>query len=216
MTSMMSNSDSDDVITPPPTRFTIDEEVRRQYRRFNDEGAELRVRLLPPSDGDDTNPITHFQASVTELLEYALRDSHDSDMVGLTIRNQVNVQDKPIGFSFRRKDQMSEDVIWSVFEKVVQSNARFNALDSLIVVVQRVVMPVGFRRSAVKTKGRQLDSISHLKKSIIQVKAEENCLAHALIIAIARFEKDTNYDSYRRGYRIFPLLIIYFRRQASI
>ena len=110
---------------------------------------------------------------------------------------------------------MSEEVIWSVFEKVVQSNARFNALDSLVMVAHRVVMPVGFGRSAVKTRGRQLDNLAHLK-SIIHVKAEENCLVHALIIAIARFEKDTNYDSYRRGYRIFPLLIIYFRRQASI
>ena len=46
--------------------------------------------------------------------------------------------------------------------------------------------------------------MTHLKKSIIQVKADENCLAHALIIAIARFEKDQNYDSYRRGFRIIP------------
>ena len=97
----MSNSDSDDVSTPPPARFTIDEEVRRQYRRFNAEGAELRVRLLPPPDSGDTKPITHFQASVTELLGYALRDCQDSDMVGLTIRNQVNEQDKPIGFRSR-------------------------------------------------------------------------------------------------------------------
>jgi hypothetical protein len=56
-------------------------------------------------------------------------------MVGLTIRNEVNVQDKAIGISFRRKDKLSEDVIWSVFEKVAQSNARFNALDKLVVVV---------------------------------------------------------------------------------
>jgi len=65
--------------------------------------------------------MSHFQASVPELFEYALRDLQDSDIVGLTIRNEVNVQDKPIGFSFRRKDQISENVIWSVFEKVVQS-----------------------------------------------------------------------------------------------
>ena len=129
---------------PPPTRFTIDEEVRRQYRRFNAEGTELKVRLLPPTDGDDTDPMTHFQASVTELFGYALRDCRDSDMVGLTIRNEVNIQDKPIGFSFRRKDQISEEVVWSIFEKVVQSNARFNALDSLIVAVHRVAMPTGY------------------------------------------------------------------------
>ena len=135
----MTEKDSDGEITPLlPTRFTIEEVVRRRYGRFNAEGAELKVRLLSPPNCDDTNPMTHFQASVTELFEYALRVCQDSDMAGLTIRNEDNVQDKPIGFSFRRKDQISEEVIWSVFEKVVQSNARFNALDSLVVVVHRV------------------------------------------------------------------------------
>jgi hypothetical protein len=89
---------------------------------------------------------------VTELFEYALRKFQDSDMVGLTIRNQVNLQDKAIGISFRRKDQLSEVVIWSVFQKAAQSNAQFNALDKLIVVVHSVKMPIGHGR--VKTKGR--------------------------------------------------------------
>ena len=147
-------------------------------------------------------PCHIYNASVTELFEYALRDCQDSDIVGLTIRNEVNVQDKPIGFSFRRKDQISENVIWSVFE-VVQSNARFNALDRLVVVVHWVAMPVGF--GGVKTKGKQLAALAHLKTSIIEVKTE-NCLAHALIIAIARLEKDPNYDSYRRGCKILPVV----------
>jgi len=46
-----------------------------------------------------------------------LLDVGDSDMVGITIRNQVNQNDKPIGIIFRRKDQLSVDVMWSVFEK---------------------------------------------------------------------------------------------------
>ena len=123
---------------------------------------------------------------MTELFEYALRDCQESDIVGLMIRNEVNVQYKPIGFSFRRKDQISENVIWSVFEKLVQSNARFNALDRLVVVVHRVAIPVGF--GGVKTKGRQLAALNHLKTSIIEVKTVENCLAHALINAIARLD----------------------------
>jgi len=48
--------------------------------------------------------------------------------VVLAIPNQVNQNDKPIGISFRRKDQLSGDVIWSVLERVSQSNSRFNAL----------------------------------------------------------------------------------------
>jgi len=45
-------------------------------------------------------------ASVKEVFEHVLRDVDDPDMVGLTIQNQVNQKDKPIGISFRRKDQL--------------------------------------------------------------------------------------------------------------
>jgi hypothetical protein len=105
-------------------------------------------------------------------------------MVVVAIRNEVNHSDKPIGISFRRSDQISGDVIWSVFEKVSQSSSRFNALDTLSIEIHAVRMPVGF--GGVKTKGRPLEVMAHLKKSIIEVKTETNCLAHALIIAIPK------------------------------
>jgi hypothetical protein len=54
----------------------------------------------------------------------------------------------------------------------------------------------------IKTKGRPLTVMAHLKRSIIEVKAETNCLAHALIIAIAKLIKDPNYASYRKGNKI--------------
>ena len=86
MASNLSMSDEDEITSPPPisprpTSFTIDGEIRRQYRRFNTTGTELTVHLLPPIDDDD-NPMSHFQASVPELFEYALRDLQDSDIVG--------------------------------------------------------------------------------------------------------------------------------------
>jgi hypothetical protein len=129
-----------------------------------------------PSVGADTYPMSHFIASVTDLFEYALRVFRDSDMVGIHIRNQINVQDKAVGLSFRRKDQLTENVIWKVFEKVSQSNGRFNVLDQLIVEVHSVRIPGGFG-GGVKTKGRPLSVMAHLKKSIVEVKAENNCLA---------------------------------------
>ena len=64
-------------------------------------------------------------------------------------------------------------------------------------------MPVGFLKS-VKSKGRPLAEMIHLKSSNIEVKAETNCLAQALIIAIARITNDANYNSYRRGFKILP------------
>ena len=89
---------------------------------------------------------------------------------------------------------------------MAQSNARFNALDKRVIVVHSIKMTVDFVGVAFKTKGRQLAVMAHLKWSIIEVRAEENCLAHALIIVIARFENDSNYDSYRRGCRINPMV----------
>jgi len=124
-----------------------------------------------PSEGEVSNPASHFLASVSDLFEYALQNCDDSDMVGITISNEVNLTDKAIGISFRRKDQITPDVIWLVLGKVVQSNARFNALDKLVMTVYSVEMPIGHGRIALK--GRPLENMVHLKRSIVEVKAEK-------------------------------------------
>jgi hypothetical protein len=138
-------------------------------------------------------------ASLDELFDYALQNVEDDDKVGISIRNEDNQTDKDIGLSFRQRDQISGDVIWSVLERVIQSNARFNALDKLVIVVHSVKMPAGF--GYLKTKGRPMSESAVGKRSIVKVKAEENCLAHALIIAIAKLNNDPDYESFRKGYK---------------
>jgi len=44
--------------------------------------------------------------------------------------------------------------------------------------------------------------MAHLKRSIVEVKAEENCLAHALVIAIAKVDNDPNYKAYIQSRKI--------------
>jgi hypothetical protein len=137
------------------------------------------------------------------LFDYALRNVDDSDMVGLAIHHEGTGQgDKPIGFSFRRREQLSTEFIWRLFEKVAQSNSRFNALDPLSIMLRYVKLSVGFGAKGVKTKGRSLEQMAHLKSSVVTVNAETNCLAQALIIAIARVDNDPNYNSYRKGRKI--------------
>ena len=48
--------------------------------------------------------------------------------------------------------------------------------------------------------------MAHLKRSTVEVGAEENCLAHALIIAICRLNNDSNYKAYRQGREISPVV----------
>jgi hypothetical protein len=91
-----------------------------------------------------------------------------------------------------------------VFERVTQSNARFNALDKLTFSVDSVKMPVGFGKRALKIRGRPLSVMAHLKLSIVKLVTEENCLARALLIAVARLTNDPNYTAYRKGRKILP------------
>jgi hypothetical protein len=124
-------------------RFEIVREIRWEYRRFGTVGKQFTVRHNPPSDLD-LNPIENFLDSINDVFDHVLQDVQDSDMVGVAIRNEVNQSDKQIGLSFRRRDQISGDVIWSVLGKVTQSNAKFNALDTLTIEVHVVRMPAGF------------------------------------------------------------------------
>jgi hypothetical protein len=100
-------------------RFEIEDTSTRQYRRFNATGTQLVVRLLPPSDA--TDPVSYFLASLNDLLCHALQNLNESYMVGITIQNRENQNDKPIGNSFRRKDQVAGEDILSPIQKVSQS-----------------------------------------------------------------------------------------------
>ena len=57
-----------------------------------------------------------------------------------------------------------------------------------------------------KSKGRPLSVMAHLKTSVVEVKAAENCLVHAIIIAIAKAENGTDYKAYRKGRKIRPVV----------
>ena len=69
--------------------------------------------------------------------------------------NNQNIQDKVVGISLRRCDQINPDVFWDVLGEVIQSNARFSLTDRLEVPLDQVKMPTGNRRT--KMKGRSLD-----------------------------------------------------------
>ena len=44
--------------------------------------------------------------------------------------------------------------------------------------------------------------MTHLKRTVVEVKAKENCLTHTLIIAISKVDNDANYTAYRKGRKI--------------
>jgi len=185
-------------------KFEIENTITRQYRRFNATGTQLEVRLLTFSDA--TDPVSHFLVCLNDLLRHALQNLSESDMVGITIQNRENQNIKSIGIIFRRKDQLAADVILSLVQKYSQSNARSNSLDKLIMTVYSVRIPVGFCKRMIKSRGRPLTVMAHLKRSVVEVKANENFLTHAIIIAIAKLENYPDYKAYVQGRKISPVV----------
>jgi len=74
------------------------------------------------------------------------------------------------------------------------------------VTVHSVTMPAGFGGDGIKRKDRPLATMAYPKRSIVEVRPEENCLAHAFIIAIDRLHYDPNYTSYRKCFKIRPVV----------
>jgi len=72
--------------------------------------------------------------------------------------------------------------------------------------VLSVRMPVALGRRAIKSKGRPLSVMAHLKTNVVEVKHSENCLSHAIIIAIAEVENDPNCKAYVQGRKIRPVV----------
>jgi len=130
-------------------------------------------------------------------INYLVNDVSGKELVCLRIRNTENLQDKVVGISMRRWDQLKPNVVWRVPAKVNQSNARFGLTDRLEVDLEHVRIPAGNGR--VKTKGRSLDEMNAIKKSIVRVKTALKSMAYAIIIAMARVNGDPKYQLYRHG-----------------
>jgi len=168
--------------------------MRPQYLlpKFKATGRRPLIKFNSPVE--EQNPGTYLKECITALTDYLVNDVPGRDLVGLRIRNTENVEDKVVGISLRRRDQLTPDVVWAVLGKVIQSNSRFGLSDRLEVHLDHVSMPAG--KGTVRAKGRSLNVI---KKSIVTVKAALNCLAYALIIAMARVNGDPKYQSNRDG-----------------
>ena len=134
------------------------------------------------------------------MNNYLVIDVRDSDLVGLRIRNTENVKDKVVGISFRHRLELKPDLVRGVLGKVVKCNVTFGFCDRFEVHLDNVRIPVGKGRE--KTKGRTLDVLSAIKKIIVKVKTGFFCLAHALIIVMAKTNGVPKYISFRDSYSL--------------
>jgi hypothetical protein len=108
--------------------FQILDETSKSFPKFNTTGRSLLIKFNSPSEEQD--PTTYLRECINGLTNYLVDEVPNRDLVGLTIRNTENVEDKVTGISLRRRDQLKPDVVWQILGKAIQSNARVVLPDS--------------------------------------------------------------------------------------
>ena len=130
------------------------------------------------------------QAIFEHILNDVTTGMNDQDQVRFVLRSSQ--LDTPISMPFMPVAQLTPERVFSQIERVIQSNRDFRLNDMVTVDIVHVEAPQGSGRS--RRTILNIDEFLHKKKSIITITNNDDlCLARALVVAIAKIEKDSNY-----------------------
>ena len=100
----------------------------------------------------------------------------------------------PIALPFCPLEELTTEKVLARVEKVVQSNEEFRLNNTVNIDVIRVEMPRGSGRSKLKRHIVNIRDYLKKKGSVITINNSDNlCLARALVVSIARIEKDPRF-----------------------
>ena len=125
------------------------------------------------------------------LIKDVTEGMNSTDQVRFVLSS--NQLQTPIAIPFCPLEELTTEKVLSHVEKVVQSNEEFRLNDTVNIDIIRVEMPHGSGR----TNRTILNIRDYLKKkgSVITITNKDNlCLARALVVNIARIEKDPRYN----------------------
>ena len=125
------------------------------------------------------------------LLKDVTEGMNSTDQVRFVLSS--NQLQTPIAIPFCPLEELTTEKVLSHVEKVVQSNEEFRLNTTVNIDIIRVEMPQGSGRS--KRTILNIRDYLKKKKSVIPIinNKDNLCLARALVVSIARIEKDPRY-----------------------
>ena len=127
------------------------------------------------------------------LLKDVTEGMNSTDQVRFVLSS--NQLQTPIAIPFCPLEELTTEKVLSHVEKVVQSNEEFRLNTTVNIDIIRVEMPQGSGRSNVKRQTLNIRDYLKKKKSVIPINNKDDlCLARALVVSIARIEKDPRYN----------------------
>ena len=142
----------------------------------------------------DLNLVESYERT-QKIFEHLLNDvttgMNEKDQVRFVLRSTQ--LDTPISLPFMPVLQLTPEHVFSQIERVIQSNQDFRLNDTVVVDIVHVEAP---QDSGRKRTILDIGEFLHKKRSIITIGNNDDlCLARALVVAIAKIEKDPRYKS---------------------
>ena len=173
--------------------FTMAGVKQVKVKKFNTTGVDYTVQFM---DTFAHLELSEFHDRLHEIFEYLLKaitkDIPAHDQVRFVLRSPQ--LEYPISLPFLPLSRLTTERVLAEFERVIQSNREFRLNDSVQVNLVYVEMPNG----GTGTKRSEINLEKHLAKkgSVIRIQNKDDlCLARALIVSIAKIEKDSRYKS---------------------
>ena len=165
--------------------------VRKHHsQKFNMTAKNYSVRFNNVLDDVDLLESRNRTYGIFDhLLEDVTEGMNSTDQVRFVLSS--NQLQTPIALPFCPLEELTTEKVLSNVEKVVQSNEEFRLNDTVNIDIIHVEMPQGSGRSKVKRQILNIRDYLKQKKSVITINNRDDlCLARALVVSIARIEKD--------------------------
>ena len=182
---------SDEPLLPEKDFYEKESVKKHMSKKFRMTATDHTIRFKNTvSELDLIESYERTQAIFTHLLNDVTQDMNDQDQVRFVLRSEQ--LDTPISMPFIPVIQLTPERVFSQIERVIQSNRDFRLNDTVTVDIIHVEAPQGSGRS--KRTILNIKDFLHKKKSIVTIQNNDNlCLARALVVAIAKIEKDPKY-----------------------
>ena len=193
-TSSASNEVNEGVSTSSPLpedNFYVVENVNRvNSKKFRMSAMDYSIRFNnTESELDLIEGYERAQEIFEHLLNNITGGMNEKDQVRFVLRSaQLKT---PISLPFMPVLQLTPERVFSQIEHVVQSNQDFRLNDTVTVDIIHVETPRGSGRKRTRLN---IEEFLENKRSLIRIQNKDDlCLARALVVAIAKIEKDPKY-----------------------
>ena len=173
--------------------YNIETVKKHHSKKFGMTATDHTIRFNNVlADLDLLESTQRTQAIFHHLLNDVTWDMNPKDQVRFILRSEQ--LDTPISIPFLPVERLTTERVFSQIERVIQSNQEFRLNDTVTVDIIHVVAPEGRGKSRVKRTILNIREYLKKKKSVISINNNDDfCLARALVVGIAKIEKDPKY-----------------------